>query len=217
MKIFIRKVRFFLFLIELGLNFTKLMALLIPISIFFLFYQLFDILKYGIITGLLFYSHLYPYVAIICYSFFYYFIVCYYIKLRFKSFNKKLSMTSIRDVYFKYKTVKGLIEEHNIICDQIKLHNQFWQKYYFTITYTLTPFNLILLQQILFGDILLLPFILSSSFLVGSLFSHFMLNYIIASINKEAKNSYKFLHIFYLKINFILNLQNKLKVFIFFD
>jgi ABC-type transport system involved in Fe-S cluster assembly fused permease/ATPase subunit len=86
-------------------------------------------------------------VPVITFSFLYYLIVCYYCKIRFKSFNDYLN--SLKDAkiraFINYKTVDQLIKDRNSICSDTKNYNKFWQKYYFALTYTLISINLLTL------------------------------------------------------------------------
>ncbi len=97
------------------------------------------------------------------------------------------------------------------ICLDIKLYNKFWKKFYFSLTYTLIAINLVLLQLILFDQILLLFCVILSAHLAKiNLLS--MFNLMTASINSEASKSYKSLLEMYFKTNFILNTNRKMKV-----
>jgi hypothetical protein len=88
----------------------------------------------------------------------------------------------------------------------------FWQKYYFSFTYTLIPVNLLVLQLILFEEQIIPLFIFNVSFFSGSIASHFIFNLITASINSEASKSHKLLAEFYLKFNSLHNTRRKIKV-----
>jgi hypothetical protein len=144
----------------------------------------------------------------------YYFIVCFYCKTIFKSFNNsvKLLFDGKGKTFLKYKTIDQLMKDHNSICLDIKLYNKFWQKYYFSLIYTLIPMNLVLLQLILFEEQILAMFLGMLSFFMGTIISHLMFNLMTASINSEASKSYKSLLELYLKTNSLLNMRRKLKV-----
>jgi hypothetical protein len=130
------------------------------------------------------------------------------------SFNNSIKQLFDRKgkAILKYKTIDQLIKDHNSICLDIKLYNKFWQKYYFSLTYTLIPINLLTLQLILFEKHILPLFCgLILSFFV-TFVSHLTINIIIASINSEASKSYKSLLEMYLKTNSLLNTKRKIKV-----
>jgi hypothetical protein len=110
------------------------------------------------------------------------------------------------------KKFKALIEEHNSICNDIKLHNKFWKYYSFAITYTLIPINLMTLQQVFFEDIIIPILILAIIFLVVFSSSQVMLNSITASINKEASISYKILIRLNLDSNSYIKFKDRIKV-----
>jgi len=63
----------------------------------------------------------------------YFFIVCYYLKLRLKTFVKRLKIfkTSVKRYpnMAKLLKVKLLLEEHNDLCKQIHHYNKYWKKY----------------------------------------------------------------------------------------
>jgi hypothetical protein len=115
-------------------------------------------------------------------------------------------------IFYSRKNFKALIEEHNSICNDIKLHNKFWKYYSLAITYVLIPINLMTLQQIFFEDIMIPILILATIFLVVFLSSQVMLNSITASINKEASNSYKILIRLYLDSNSYIKFKDQIKV-----
>jgi hypothetical protein len=152
--------------------------------------------------------------SVIGFSFLYYFIVCFYCKTIFKSFN--YSIKQLFDgkgkAFLKYKTIDQLVKDHNSICLDIKLYNKFWQKYYFSLTYTLIPIDLLLLQVILFEEHILPLLLAIISFFLVTIGSHLMFNLMTASINSEASKSFKVLLQMYLKINSLLNTKRKIKV-----
>jgi hypothetical protein len=153
-------------------------------------------------------------VTVIAFSFFYYFIAFFYCKTIFKSFNNSIKQLfdGKGKAFLKYKTIDQLIKDHNSICLDIKLYNKFWQKYYFALTYTLIPMDLVILQLILFEEQILPLFCVTLSFFLVTIISHLMFNLMTASINSEASKSYKSLLKMYLKTNYLLNTRRKMKV-----
>jgi hypothetical protein len=93
---------------------------------------------------------------IIGFSFLYYFIVCFYCKTRFKSFNNYLQ--SLLDakcrVFLKFKVIDQLIEDHNSICLNIELKTSFGRNTIFALTYILIAVNLLVLQLLLFEKLM---------------------------------------------------------------
>jgi hypothetical protein len=75
----------------------------------------------------------------------YFFIVCYYLKLRLISFQIRLKTFSQRMNRLSMKTksflIKNILKEYNELCQQIFIYNTFWRKY---LTITLTIFVLLI-------------------------------------------------------------------------
>jgi hypothetical protein len=191
-----------------------LLDILLCFAVIFLYFSSSGLIIYGILGSINFLLCVYLCLSVIAISFFYYFIVCYYCNKRFESFNNyiKQLLNQKSKAFLKYKTFDQLIEDHNRICSEIKLYNKFWQKYYFSLTYTLIPINLLVLQLILFEDLmlpLLWPLI---TLFFGTFSSQMMFNLITASINSEASKSYKALVQIYDQMNYTLNIKRKIKV-----
>jgi hypothetical protein len=123
-------------------------------------------------------------------TFFYYFIVCYCVEIRFNSFNKELFE---RKLLFKIRHIEEIIGEHNRICNDIQEYDKFWRKYYFILCYTIIPLNLMFLQQLLFYNLIITSVITITSIIIGLILSHIILNLITASVNKNASKSHKYL------------------------
>ncbi len=143
------------------------------------------------------------------YSFLFYFIVCYYSRIRFKTLNNKISGNSKRSVA---KLTARIICEHNNICNYILKYDKFWKKFYFAFAYTIIPMNLMLLQQLLFDDLILTAILIASMTVIIFLFSHIVLNLISASVNKNALKSNNSLFKFQTKFSSIINVRQKIKV-----
>jgi hypothetical protein len=211
-KIFVRKVNYGLIFVKILIKINALLLVLVSITGLYLFYDLKNMLIYGILSVVKFYLFFVSAIVVISYGFFYYFIVCYYCKLRFKSFNNRVMKTISSQIFYSRKKFNALIEEHNSICNDINVHNKFWKYYSFTITYTLIPINLMALQQVFFEDIMISMLILVIILLIVFLSSQVMLNSITASINKEASNSYKILIRLYLDSNSYIKFKDRIKV-----
>jgi hypothetical protein len=210
---YIQKIKTFKFFLNLCVYSILTFTFFTSLTVLFLF-NYSDLIRFGLFSAFIYLINCYFWLSIIGFSFLYYFIVCFYCKTIFKSFNNsiKLLFDGKGKAFLKYKTIDQLIENHNSICLDIKLYNKFWQKYYFSLTYTLIPVNLILLQLILFEEqILPLFFVCLLSFLV-TIGSHLMFNLMTASVNREASKSYKSLLEMYLKTNSLLNTKRKMKV-----
>jgi hypothetical protein len=133
--------------------------------------------------------------------------------VRFKSFNNCLKslLNGKSNSFLELKTVDKLIEDHNSICLDTNLYNKFWQKYYFALTYTLIPFNLLALQ-LLFENLDLIPFVITLSISFETMGSFLMFTTITASINSEALKSYKALNKLFSLMSYSTNVGHKVKV-----
>jgi hypothetical protein len=211
---YIRKIKSFNFFVNLLIYLTIAFHFLTAVAVLFLFFNYSDLIKFGLFSAFIYLINCYFWMTAIGFGFFYYFIVCFYCKTIFKSFNNsiKLLFDGKNKAFLKFKTIDQLIKNHNSICLEIKLYNKFWQKYYFSLTYTLIPMNLILLQLILFEEQIVPLFCVSLSTCLGTIFSHFMFNLITSSINSEASKSNKSLLKMYLKTNSLLKANRKIKV-----
>lgn len=152
-------------------------------------------------------------IRIACFCFLYYFIICFYFKLRFKSFKYYISEVEKENLLNTKTSIKILVE-NNSDCKRTTVYNKFWRNYYFCLNYTIMPINLMFLQIIFFENTLFMLYYLIIILCICSLSAHFSLNLIIASINKEATDSYNQLLQLYLKSNSKICTKIKLKVFI---
>jgi len=209
---FSRKVKILLKIIKIFIKSIEILLMMTAIIASILFFDSTDILIFGIMSSSKLCAFVYSVFIIISYSFLYYFIVCYYCKMRFMSFNRDIFELISNKVLFTSKTVTQLIDELNLICNDIILHNKFWKKYLFIITYTLIPINLMILHQIFFEHLMIGIRIISLLFMIATFVSQYLLNYMTASINIEASKSYKYLLNFYLEKNINIKLNDKIKV-----
>jgi hypothetical protein len=210
MRKFVTKIRIIKKFIRIVILCSNSFITLMPISTI-IFQDLEYILKYGILSGISFCAFAYFVIFIPCYSFLYYFIVCYYCRIRFKSFNRKIGANNNK-IFIKNEFFDALLEEHNEICDTIILYNKFWSKYYFALTYSLIPVNLMLIEEIAFHKLNFATFGVASTFCFGAMFCHLLFNSITGSINAEAVKSYKFMHQFLIDTKFSVNIKRKIKV-----
>ena len=117
----------------------------------------------------------------------------------------------LKDKRIKSKSIYKFIKEHNNVCHKIYIHNKFWKNYYLALNYTLIPFNLMFLHQISFENLNIFAYIVAVISFISQFSFHLMFNLMTASINNEAKKSYKILIKILQKFNNIQILQ-KLKV-----
>jgi hypothetical protein len=134
---------------------------------------------------------------------------CYYFKTRFKILNNNISRNSKLSVV---KFTEIIISEHNNISNDILKYDKFWKNFYFILTYTIIPMNLMLLQQLLFDDIILTAILIYSTAVIIFLISHIVLNLISASVNKNALKSHKFLFKFQTKFLSLIYVRQRIKV-----
>jgi hypothetical protein len=83
----------------------------------------------------------------------YFFIVCYYLKLRLSSIDKRLkdfikySKHSL--MRSKISMIRRLLKDHNNLCKQIDEYNQYWKKY-LTVTYVIFVFLVCFITYVVF-------------------------------------------------------------------
>jgi len=169
------------------------------------------IMTFGVINILLYLPITYFVTFTVFYAFLYFYIVCHYCKMRFKSFHKFIDKVNQKQ-FFEYRVLNEIVNEYNDICNTIIKYNKFWKNYYFVLNYTLIPINLMLLHQSLFENIhsiILLTLILTN---ICCLAIHLVFNTIMASVNKESTKSFKYLQRFYLNIVSLINNKQKIQV-----
>jgi hypothetical protein len=135
---------------------------------------------------------------------------CYYFEIRFKILNNIISRNSKLSVV---KLTERIIREHNNICNDILKYDKFWKNFYFVLTYTIIPINLMFLQQLLLDDIVFTGILLYSMLAIVYLTSHTILNLISASVNKNALKSHKCLFKFQTKFLSLINVKQRIKVY----
>jgi hypothetical protein len=209
---FIQKIKSFKFFVYISAYSINIFDLLTALAVSYLFFNTSDLIRFGIFSAFIFFITGYCMSIVIIFCFLYYFIICFYCKTMFKSFNYSVRKYFDGKAFLKYKTIDKLIKDHNSICLDIKLYNKFWQKYYFSLTYTLIPINLLMLQLILFEEQILPLLFALISFLLGTIGSHFIINLMSASINSEASKLFEALLQMYRKTNSLLNTNRKIKV-----
>jgi hypothetical protein len=108
-------------------------------------YDIYDFILYGISWVIIWTIWCYYATIAIYWPPGYFFIVCYYLKLRLTSFQIRLKTLSqeINSLSMKTKSflIKSILKEHNELCQQIFIYNKFWRKY---LTITLTIFVLLI-------------------------------------------------------------------------
>jgi hypothetical protein len=206
---FVQRIKLFKFVIYITLKFSNYLIFFSFIGLAFLVSNTIQSLFFGILSAVFhWYWGKYGF-GVQSYSFLYYFMSCYYFEIRFKIMNKNISRNSKLPVN---KLTARIIREHNNVCNDIFEYNKFWKSFYFALTYTTIPINLMLLQQLLLDDIVLTAILVYSLSAIIYSFSHIALNLISASVNKNAMESHKFLFKFQTKFSSIINVRQKIKV-----
>jgi hypothetical protein len=208
---FVQRIKFFRFLIEITLKYSAILFFFSFIGITFLVSKTIQSLFFGILSAIFHVLWANYTLGVQLYSFLFYFMSCYYFEIRFKILNNNISRNSKLSVL---KLTTRIIREHNNICNDILKYNKFWKSFYFTLTYTIIPINLMLLQQLLLDDIVFTAFLIYSLVVIIYLFSHIILNLISASVNKNASKSHKFLYKFQTQFPSLINVRQKIKVLI---
>ena len=173
-----------------------------------------DFLIYGIISIsiMAFVGHLLAHS--IPQTFFLYYIVCDFCRIRFKIYNKIIkNRISHINCQSNISIKKVIIENHNNICNEIIYINKLWSQYYLAVIFTTFPTNILSLYQILFGNINDI-FLVSCFYLIFSVIFIFdmILNLMTSAVNKEANKSFHNLYKFHIKSS--LKLNEKIKVWI---
>jgi hypothetical protein len=148
---FVQRIKLFKFLIKISLEFTAILSFFIFGGLAFLVSNTIQGLFYGISSAIFHFLWTNYAFGIQLYSILFYFMCCYYIKIRFKILNNNIFQNNKLSVV---KLTARIIREHNNICKDILEFNKFWKSFYFTVTYTILPMNLMLLQQLLLDDII---------------------------------------------------------------
>jgi hypothetical protein len=206
---FVQRIKFSKFVIEITLKFAAFLTFFLFIGLAFLVSNTIRSLFFGILNAIFHVLWTNYVLGVQLYSFLFYFMSCYYFEIRFKILNDNISRNSKLSVV---KLTASIIGEHNNICDDILKYDKFWKSFYFILTYTIIPINLMLLQQLLFDDIILTAILIYSMVLIIYLISHIVLNLISASVNKNALKSHKFLFKFQTKFLSSINVKQRIKV-----
>ena len=174
-------------------------------------YDLEHMLKYGIISGFLFYTWLIYVVPCTYQTVKYFLIVCFNCKYRVIELNK-MGEQIAKQPFLRYTSLWKLLDSYNKIFNLIEIYNKFWKKNLFIVVYGLTPFNLILLHQLVFEALpnyVLICVGFAFTFATAFLF---LLNSITASVFKEVKRSEQIIFDLMTKFYTNSNIKRKFKV-----
>jgi hypothetical protein len=195
--------------IEITLKFVAFLTFFLFTGLAFLVSNTIQSLFFGILSAIFHGLWVNYALGVQLYSFLFYFMYCYYVEIRFKILNDNTYRNSKLSVV---KLTASIISERNNICNDILRYDKFWKSFHFVLTYTIIPMNLMLLQQLLFDDIILTAILIYSMVLIIYLISHIILNLISASVNKNASKSYKFLFKFQAKFLSSIHVKQRIKV-----
>jgi hypothetical protein len=83
----------------------------------------------------------------------YFFIVCYYLKLRLSSIDKRLKnfikYSKRFSMISNISIIRRLLRDHNKLCKQIDEYNEYWKKY-LTLTYVIFVFLICFITYVVF-------------------------------------------------------------------
>ncbi len=185
------------------------LAMIIVVIIFV--YDFLYLIKFGLLSSIIFYIWVYYVVALCYYSVQYFYTVCYYCKIRMKSLNDNTEAI-LKISFISLPLIDKLLEDHNNIFKTIINYNRFWKKIFFILIYSFIPFNLTLLHQLLFEDLPKQSLIaIGFAFTFATLFL-FSCNLMTASVLSEVLRSEKLIHKILTKMGPIVNTKRKLKV-----
>jgi hypothetical protein len=206
---FVQRIKFLKFLIDITLKFAAFFIFFLFIGLTLLVSNTIQSLFFGILNAIFHGLWTNYALGVQLYSFLFYFMSCYYFEIRFKILNNNISRNSKLSVV---KLTARIIREHNNICNDILKYDKFWKSFYFVLTYTIIPINLMLLQQLLLDDIILTAVLIYSMLVIIYSVSHIVVNLISASVNKNALKSHKFLFKFQTKFLSSINVKQRIKV-----
>jgi hypothetical protein len=210
-KLFVMITKSMKFFIEIALYSAAVSLVIMCATVLIIFRNSFSVIGFGILNAIYFCFWCYSVLLITTYTFLYFFITCYYCSLKMKSLNQNMPK---KHGFLGLRQLNNILDEHNAIINEIISYNKFWKKYYFTMNYALIPFNLMVLQQILFENLPLHSLISSLFLAVGYLISFLVLNLVTASVNRQVSKSYKNLYKLYILVVSLHFKNVKIKVFL---
>ena len=192
---FKRNVFYLNLLIKSQINFIIFVTFITSVIIFYTKFFKFNLIVQGAINCIFIMIQTYICAPIICYVFQYYLIICYFLKYWINSYNKTLIeiQTSDSRIFFKRKLNSRIVVNHNKLCLNIEVYNQFWKNISFAFIHIIIPMNAYDLNLVLFNKFNIV-YRIGYSFILSSLLLLFLLNYITSDINKGISKTYKYLN-----------------------
>ena len=185
---------------------------------FFVIYNHFNLLKVHIWLAT---YYLFEFIIVVVglnyhFSFFYFFIICYYCKLRIRMLTDCIKNIRGVHIFFYSRILLKVIRELNKTILDIDCYNQFWKRYISLVYYILTPINLALLNITISNDWILIAKMMAGVVFITTLIIGLIFNLFISSINEMFNEFYKNSQNIYLKYNSVLSLRQKFKLIIIF-
>lgn len=84
-----------------------------------------------------------------CFTYFY--IVCFYVKLRAQQVSQVIQKATMENC--PLTTVKRIVKIHNQLCACLAGYNKFWRKYFFATLFILLPCNLFMFHEVVYGHL----------------------------------------------------------------
>jgi hypothetical protein len=113
-ELFVQRLKFFKFLVDVSIKVFAYVNFFLPIGLMFVVHDTIQSLFFGILNALFHWFWANYALGVELYSFLFYFIVCYYSRIRFKILNNKISRNSKLSVV---KFTARIIREHNDVCN----------------------------------------------------------------------------------------------------
>jgi hypothetical protein len=104
---FVQKIRSLKLMIHYFLYLLLTVVCLLTFSTLILVYEYSDLISFGILSAFIYLINNFFWLTLIGFSFLYNFIICYYCKTRFKSFNNfiKFLLSEKSEAFLKYETI----------------------------------------------------------------------------------------------------------------
>ena len=135
----VKRIKNFVKYIAVSMNIS---AVILCLLICIIFFDYITVIEFYLLNSFITIIFVYRGFGAFVHSFLYFFIVCYFSKLRLKLLNNQILNNRI----FKNKRlIQNVINEQNYILNEIISYNKFWKKYFFSINYGIIPLNLMLL------------------------------------------------------------------------
>src|SRR6185437_10296634 len=72
----------------------------------------------------------------------YFYLICYYFVLRSKHLIRSIHKLNESTLFIKHNCFKNISNEHNNLCQDLYIYNNFWERFYFCVIVMAIPINL---------------------------------------------------------------------------